>query len=374
MTTPSEPVSLDASAAPVEAPPAQSAPAAQNQPAPPLLAQSDSDTSTLEAQADDSRSDTGDSALGSEYDESTYTASLTSSITAYQYEHGRRYHAYQAGRYILPNDEQEQERMDLQYHAFRLGMGDKLYQAPIGADAKAILDIGTGTGIWAIDCADVHPEAEIVGTDLSPIQPQWVPPNVKFEVDDCEQPWTFAENRFDLIHTRILMGSIRNWEGLMEQAFKHNKPGGWVELQEMTVMVGTDDNSIPENAYIKRWCDNQEEAVSKIGMSLLMGSEKLREAVEKAGYTNITVREFKIPIGTWPMDPKMRETGAFQLVAMLDGIQGLMMALWTRFLGWSEQEIEVFAAEARKEWRSRKVHSYWPLHCIYAQKPLTAAS
>jgi methylase of polypeptide subunit release factors len=33
-----------------------------------------------------------------------------------------------------------------------------------------VLDIGTGTGIWAIDFADEHPEAEVIGTDLSPIQ------------------------------------------------------------------------------------------------------------------------------------------------------------------------------------------------------------
>lgn len=37
--------------------------------------------------------------------------------------------------------------------------------------AKRVLDVGTGTGIWAIDYADEHPEAKVVGVDLSPIQP-----------------------------------------------------------------------------------------------------------------------------------------------------------------------------------------------------------
>ena len=59
-------------------------------------AQFDGDNDVLEAQSDDTASDR-DSTHGSEYDESSYTASLASSITAYQYEHGRRYHAYQAG-------------------------------------------------------------------------------------------------------------------------------------------------------------------------------------------------------------------------------------------------------------------------------------
>lgn len=29
------------------------------------------------------------------------------------------------------------------------------------------------------DFADEHPGAEVIGTDISPIQPKWVPPNLK---------------------------------------------------------------------------------------------------------------------------------------------------------------------------------------------------
>jgi len=48
----------------------------------------------------------------------------------------------------------------------------KLHLAPLDAPHR-ILDIGTGTGIWAIDVADEYPMAEVIGTDLSPIQPRW---------------------------------------------------------------------------------------------------------------------------------------------------------------------------------------------------------
>lgn len=116
------------------------------------------------------------------------STSLESAVTNYQFEHGRRYHAYQAGKYHFPNDEQELNRMDIEHHNQRLQMSGALHLCPV-EDPEEILDLGTGTGIWAIDMADLYPTAQIIGTDLSPVQPSWVPPNCKFEIDDFELDW-----------------------------------------------------------------------------------------------------------------------------------------------------------------------------------------
>ena len=72
----------------------------------------------------------------------------------------------------MPNDESELDRLDLSHQMFKITMGDKLYLAPIDKPAT-ILDIGTGTGIWAIEMGDDFPDSEILGTDLSPTQPTW---------------------------------------------------------------------------------------------------------------------------------------------------------------------------------------------------------
>lgn len=42
-----------------------------------------------------------------------------------------------------------------------------------------LLPSAPNTHILIRDFADAHPEAEVIGTDISPIQPTWVPPNVK---------------------------------------------------------------------------------------------------------------------------------------------------------------------------------------------------
>jgi len=142
-------------------------------------------------------------------DSLSYKSSISSSIRNYIYENGRRYHAYREGEYLLPNDEQEQDRMDLLHHVFLLVLGGRLHRAPIPKHPQRVLDLGTGTGIWAIDFADQYPSAQVIGNDLSPIQPVWTPPNCAFEIDDFEAEWPFGIP-FDYIHGRELAGSVRD--------------------------------------------------------------------------------------------------------------------------------------------------------------------
>lgn len=60
--------------------------------------------------------------------------------------------------------------MDLEHHIFLMLLDGDLHLSPV-KDPQRILDLGTGTGIWAIDTADKYPSASVVGTDLSPVQP-----------------------------------------------------------------------------------------------------------------------------------------------------------------------------------------------------------
>ncbi|PBP23462.1 methyltransferase domain-containing protein [Diplocarpon rosae] len=148
------------------------------------------------------------------------SSSISSSIRDFAFENGRRYHKFREGSYNFPNDPSEQDREDMKHAMMVNLLGGRLHFAPIGENPQNILDMGTGTGIWAIEMGDLYPGANILGVDLSPIQPEWVPANVKFMVDDVESPWLKPPNYFEYIHARHTVMAIRNWPLLMKRALE----------------------------------------------------------------------------------------------------------------------------------------------------------
>jgi 2-polyprenyl-3-methyl-5-hydroxy-6-metoxy-1,4-benzoquinol methylase len=95
----------------------------------------------------------------------SYATSIASEIRRGIEENGRTYPAYGLNEYGLPIDEQEQDRNDLQHAKFMLILGDNLHLAPIREDPSRILDLGCGSGIWAIDMADRYPNADVIGVE-----------------------------------------------------------------------------------------------------------------------------------------------------------------------------------------------------------------
>ncbi|KAL1987799.1 hypothetical protein VTN96DRAFT_2202 [Rasamsonia emersonii] len=313
----------------------------------------------------DAQATENDSSYGREL--STYTASLTSSALAYRHENGRRYHAYRDGRYLLPNDEEEAERLDLCHEMTLTIMGRKLFLAPIGKSPQRVLDLATGTGIWAIQFADEYPSAEVIGNDLSPIQPTMVPPNLRFLVDDIEAEWVDDGTPYDFIHARYLCYSIKDFKKLLKQCYKHTKPGGWVEFQDWDALARSEDGSMKGTA-LEKYYEACIPAFEKAGYPTRPGPH-LEEWFREAGFVDIHVQKYRVPGGPWPKDQYYKNIGTWMLLNLESAYRAAAMAVLTRFESWKPEEVEVLAAGALRDIKNPKIHALADFYVVYGRKP-----
>ncbi|KIW62168.1 hypothetical protein PV04_10368 [Phialophora macrospora] len=273
-----------------------------------------------------------------------------------------------ASEYAFPNDEAEAERLDMQHAMQSHLLGDRLFWAPIGDTPQRVVDLGTGTGIWAIDFADMFPSADVVGTDLSNIQPTWVPPNCRFEIDDAEAEWTWPENHFDYIHNRNFVCAIRDWPSLIQKTYQHVAPGGWVEWHEKHPEFLSDDNSLAPDSALSQWSTKFFEA------SVIFGADahsprNLRRWMEETGFVDVEEHILKLPLGSWPREPRLKRCGLFEMVNMTQGIQALTVMLFTRCLGMTPNEVELFLMSVRKDVKDKSIHSYYHFYVVFGRKP-----
>lgn len=259
----------------------------------------------IEADADETYE--YDSAVGEGFESSTH--SISSSIVRYREENGRTYHAYKDGKYVMPNDELEQERLDLQHHLFLITFDDRLYLSPAGKHGHQmhhVLDVGTGTGLWALDFADEHPEAKVIGVDLSPIQTDLVPTNLHYQVDDLEDTWEFGDN-FDFIYSRMMTASFANWPRFFKQAYDNLNPGGWLELADICP-VTSDDGTLEDDMPMAKWVTQLLDGTRMIGRPF-DGAMKYKEQMEAQGFQNVTQLVYKWPQNRWPKNRRLKELG-----------------------------------------------------------------
>ncbi|KAH0544444.1 hypothetical protein FGG08_001471 [Glutinoglossum americanum] len=305
---------------------------------------------------------------------------LASSTLAYPVEHGRRFHAYRDGNYIMPNDERESDRLDMIHHLMTLSLGNRLHKAPLD-NPRRILDVGTGTGIWAMEMGyqlkhktgDLYPEAFVLGNDLSPIQPSLVPPNVYFEVDDVESPWAYNEP-FDFIHCRYLTTAITDWPKLVSQVYQfviparsHTAPNGWAEMMDYDLQLYSEDGSLTNDRPVMVWLDHILTASRMTGRDPCPGPQ-LEGWMREVGFTNIHHELLKLPVGIWPNDPHLKSIGAWNFLQMLNGLEAFSLRLWTHVLGRQWEQLQRLLVDVRNDFRDPGLHICINMHLVYGQK------
>ncbi|KAF6818352.1 umta methyltransferase family protein [Colletotrichum plurivorum] len=246
-----------------------------------------------------------------------------------------------------------------------MATGHKLYCAPLQPErVHNILDIGAGTGIWAIEMGDNFEHAEVklkkrclrnLGSVLLRKGPSRslsrVPSNVKFMVDDIESPW-IESRKYDFIMCRYMGASIKDWPNLMRNIYDHLNPGGWAEFQDVNTKFYSQDSSYTDSTATARWMSAFMAACASTGRDPSVGPKLEGWVRESANFTNISSHVLKVPLGPWARHQYYKDLGMMNLMLTLDGLEALSLKLFAEMLGWTEERIAGELEAVREELKS----------------------
>lgn len=146
--------------------------------------------------------------------------------------------------YKLRRDNRESLRLTTQHYCLTERQGWMLHPDIDAAISKIqnpqIVDVATGTGIWAVDAARAYPSATVTGLDISDAQypATWTwPQNLDFGILDLlgDVP-AHLQGKFDVVHCRLLLaaGPAVDKTIFIERFSKLLKPGGWLQWDELS--------------------------------------------------------------------------------------------------------------------------------------------
>ncbi len=206
---------------------------------------------------------------------------------------GRRFVA--DAPYMLPKDDAELNRLDFQHYMLRFALRG-LYAPPLD-QLRDALDVGCGTGRWALEMAQLFPQANVVALDIvappseTGATASLRPLNYVFVEGNVLQGLPFAPDSFDFTHQRALLGAIPEaaWPGVARERARVTRPGGWIQLIEPAPapMGGPGMNALAQ------WT---QQASMRRGINTAVGAQ-VSEFLRQAGLQDISARKIEIPMG-----------------------------------------------------------------------------
>ncbi|KAL2672450.1 hypothetical protein Neosp_013161 [[Neocosmospora] mangrovei] len=140
----------------------------------------------------------------------------------------------------------------------------------------------------------------------------------------------------------------------------NTKPGGWAEFQDYDLQYYSDDGSLTTEHKTLEWINTLLGAARILGRDPCPGPRQ-QQWVKNAGFQNVRHQVFKIPIGPWAKDPRMKDLGMCNLAQTLDGLDGFSLRLFCGVLRWSQEDVLDLLAKVRKELKSMGFHALFNL-------------
>ncbi|KAG8875873.1 hypothetical protein FRB97_004668 [Tulasnella sp. 331] len=296
------------------------------------------------------------------------------------------------------DDKSLHSRLDLQHDIVKFHLRS-LYPYPRWVEwllrpsqerSPAVLDIGTGSGRWAVDMALQFPHAEVLGIDLVPpvlLTIDTIPTNCRFEVDDANLSMLHHKDCFDVVHARSIDQGINDFNGFLYEVAQTIRPHG------ILILCLGDPQFVTEDLVPFPVTEPGEEGFTWL-QKLLYHVYKAfhhrgnygidssihwkRWLLSNPNYENIQVFDYYIPAGPWKQgvedgQPRphwshwlnslivlgLNETDSWVAEAVKINMMHVFEAYTPLLLtdGFSAEDIEVMVKGATAELRDQTIHA-----------------
>ncbi|GJN79508.1 hypothetical protein PLIIFM63780_003024 [Purpureocillium lilacinum] len=260
---------------------------------------------------------------------------------------------------------EELNRLDILHKFFLVARDNALSVRSLNIDRPIrVLDLGTGTGIWAINvCEETEKIPEVMAVDLNRIQPAFIPLGMKVVQFDIEDPsWNDLLWHCDLVHLRALLGSVHNscWLAVYRNIFQHLTPGtGYLEQVEIDWSPRWDDNSeAPPNSALKEWADRLLAALDLCNRSARVVPREAQRMIEEAGFVDFEQRTIRCYVNPWSPDQKEREAAKWFNLGLRQSLEAMGLMPMVEKLGMTAEQVRDLCNRAVEENTKLRYHGY----------------
>ena len=272
---------------------------------------------------------------------------------------GRRYLANTP--YMLPSDEQEINRLDFQHYMLRYALRGN-YAAPV-RQPRAILDVGTGTGRWALEMTQRFPQAKVTGLDIAPPHsegsaqsaPEGRSANYSFVQADILTGLPFSDASFDFVHQRLVFLAVptARFQGVVNELARVTRPGGWVELVEGGGLSQSSGDAV------QTWLRWLGAASAQRGIDSRQGSQ-IGQFLTAARLQEVQTREYLLPAGQH--GGRLGTMLAANFYAIIEAFRAPIVTTGVA----TEQGYDEIAQAVRRDVAEGRC--FWPVYVAYGQR------
>jgi hypothetical protein len=129
------------------------------------------------------------------------------------------------------------------------------------------------------------------------------------------EDWDLFHNNLDYVHMRSMGPCFDDFAGMVRKSFEHLVPGGWLELQDGSFEVFSEDGTTAGTA-LERWFNTVSAGALSMGRDMRKGP-LFKSFLCDAGFVDVVEHMVPIPITPWPENRAWKHIGMYIVLPSL---------------------------------------------------------